>query len=358
MNVAVLGSGNGGCAVAFDWAQHGHEVRLFDFEHFPANVAAIAAQGGLRSSGQLEGFETIAYAGHDIAQALDGADLIFAVSPAFATAPTAAAAQPHLRPGQNIVVCPSSCAGSLVFKTTLGLALDDDTYNIGETSTLPYAVRVTEPGEMRVFLKLDAGLTIAAVPRRGTEALHAALLEVYPGLTAAGSVFQTTLQNGNPVIHPAVTLLNAALIERTGGEFDFYEEGVTESVGRLIESVDSERLALATALGVPVLSDPEMGILQGYMVEENYSTGYSAAPGFRGIRAQSKLDNRYLTEDVGYGMVFLSDLGRTIGVPTPVMDAIIEIASVVMARDFRGEAKRTKATAGLSDHTLEQLRAL
>ena len=117
-------------------------------------------------------------------------------------------------------------------------------------------MRVTEPGEMRVFLKLDAGLTIAAVPRRGTEALHAALLEVYPGLTAAGSVFQTTLQNGNPVIHPAVTLLNAALIERTGGEFDFYEEGVTESVGRLIESVDSERLALAGALEVPVLSDP------------------------------------------------------------------------------------------------------
>ena len=85
------------------------------------------------------------------------------------------------------------------------------------------------------------------------------------------------------------------------------------------------------------------------MVEENYSTGYSAAPGFRGIRAQSKLDNRYLTEDVGFGMVFLSDLGRQIGVPTPVMDAIIEIASVVMARDFRGEARRTMAGAGLSD---------
>ena len=219
-------------------------------------------------------------------------------------------------------------------------------------------MRVTEPGEMRVFLKLESGLSVAAVPRAGTGALHAALVEVYPGLTAAESVFQTTLQNGNPVIHPAVTLLNAALIERTGGEFDFYEEGVTESVGRLIEGVDRERLALAAALGVTVLSDPEMGILQGYMVEDNYSTGYSAAPGFRGIRAQSKLDSRYLTEDVGFGMVFLSDLGRQIGVPTPVMDAIIEIASVVMARDFRGEARRTMAGAGLSGLSTEQLRAL
>ena len=80
----------------------------------------MAAQGGIRSSGQLEGFEEIDYAGHDIAQALDGAELIFAVSPAFATEPTAAVAQPHLRPGQNIVVCPSSCAGSLVFKDDAG----------------------------------------------------------------------------------------------------------------------------------------------------------------------------------------------------------------------------------------------
>ena len=118
-------------------------------------------------------------------------------------------------------------------RRALGLELDDDTYNIGETSTLPYAVRVTGPAEMRVFLKLDVRSLGRGRPARAAPgALYDALLEVYPGLTAADSVFQTTLQNGNPVIHPAVTLLNAALIERTGGEFDFYEEGVTESVGR------------------------------------------------------------------------------------------------------------------------------
>ena len=70
------------------------------------------------------------------------------------------------------------------------------------------------------------------------------------GEEAAG-IFQTTLQNGNPVIHPAVTLLNAALIERTGGDFMFYEEGVTEAVGRVMKAVDDERLAIARALGSP-----------------------------------------------------------------------------------------------------------
>jgi len=358
MRVAVLGAGNGGCGVAFDWAQHGHQVSLFNFPEFPGSIEAVAARGGIRSTGQLEGFAEIAYAGFDIAQALDGADLVFAVGPAYSTEPFAAVVAPHLRPDQMIVVCPSAGGGALAFKRTLGLAFDDDTYTIGETSTLPYAVRLVEPAEIHVFLKLQAGLFVAGLPQHHTEALRSTLHEVYPSVEPAGSVWQTTLQNGNPVIHPAVTLLNAGLIDRTGGDFSFYEEGVTVAVGRLIEGLDRERLALAAALEVPVLSEPALGVRQGYMLEENYSTGYSTAPGFHGIGAQPQLDHRYLTEDVGYSLVFLTDLGRQVGVDTPVMDAVIAIASVVLDRDLRGERKRTMTTLGLSDHTLDQLRAL
>ena len=105
---------------------------------------------------------------------------------------------------------------------------------------------------------------VAGLPRSGTDRLLSMIQDVYPGTEAAESVFQTTLQNGNPVIHPAVTLLNAALIERTGGAFLFYEEGVTEAAGRVIEAADRERLAIADALGVRVLSEPDLGVLQGY----------------------------------------------------------------------------------------------
>jgi len=181
---------------------------------------------------------------------------------------------------------------------------------------------------------------------------------VWPAVAKAESVMQTTLQNGNPVIHPAVTLLNTALLERTGGDFLFYEEGVTEGVGRLIEAVDRERLAIAAALGVMVLSEPAIGVRQGYMRQEDYSTGYSTAPGFLGIRAQNELDHRYLTEDVGYSLVFLSDLAARLDVATPAMDAVITIASVVLARDFRGEAKRTLTTLGLDGLSPSELAAL
>ena len=188
---------------------------------------------------------------------------------------------------------------------------------------------------------------LAAVPRAGTGRCSTSSATCGRRSRRPTSVFQTTLQNGNPVIHPAVTLLNAGLLERTGGDFLFYEEGVTESVGRLIEAVDRERLAIAEALGVPVLSEPEIGIRQGYMLEHNYSTAYSRAPGFLGIKAQSELDHRYLTEDVGWSLILFTDLASRVGVATPVMDAVIQVASVVLARDFRGEGKRTLRTLGL-----------
>ena len=358
MRVAVLGAGNGGLASAFDFAHHGHEVALFATEEFGTNVVAVEEAGGITASGDLEGFAPVRYAGHDAAEALSGAELVLVVGPAYSTEPLAAVAAPHLTEGSAVLICPGSCAGAIAFKRTLGLDLDDDRYLVGETSTLPYAVRITEPGVIKVFLKLTAGLYLAGLPRSATDPLHDLVKEVWPAVEKAESVFQTTLQNGNPVIHPAVTLLNAALLERTGGDFLFYEEGVTEGVGRLIEAVDLERQALAARLGVTILSEPALGVKQGYMLEENYSTGYSTAPGFLGIGAQSELDHRYLTEDVGYSLVFLTDLAARLTVPTPAMDALTSIASIVLARDLRAEGKRTVTTLGLDGLSPEQLAAL
>ena len=66
MRVAVLGAGNGGVASAFDFAQHGHEVALYAPEEHGDNVVAVDRAGGITSSGDLEGFAPIRYAGHDV----------------------------------------------------------------------------------------------------------------------------------------------------------------------------------------------------------------------------------------------------------------------------------------------------
>ncbi len=357
MKIAVLGAGAGGTTLAFDYADHGHEVSLFDFARFPDNIATIAGQGGIHAEGDISGFSKIAYAGHDIDRALQDAELIYVVGPAFSTEPFGEAVAGKLLPGQTVIVSPGSCGGALAFKQAAGLAVDDDTVRVAETHTLHYAVRLTEPGRVHVFLKLKAGNLLAALPGKHTSDILTMISDVYPTMESAHSVIQTSLQNANPVIHPAVSLTNAARIEGDG-DFLFYEDGVTDSVGRIIEAVDLERIAIGEKLGVKVYSDPKMGMRQGYMLEDNYGSGYRKAPGFLGITAQIQLDHRYINEDVGYGLVFMSALGRQAGVPTPTIDGIIQVTSVLMNRDYAGEAMRTPESLGIGNLTVEQLAKL
>jgi len=321
LKVAVLGAGAGGTTLAFDYAAHGHEVGLFDFPQFPGNIEAIASQGGIHAEGDISGFNKVAYAGHDIDKVLEGAGLIYIVGPAYATEPFGQALAGKLHPGQTVIVSPGSCGGALAFKRAAGLALEDDSIRVAETSTLHYAVRLDEPGRVHVFLKLKAGNLLAALPGSHTADILQLIADVYPGMEPAHNVLQTSLQNANPIIHPVVTLANAARIEATGGNFLFYEQGVSDSVGRLIRAVDQ-------------------------------------APGFLGIGAQPSLDHRYLNEDVGYGLVFMSRLARQIGVDTPTIDSVIRLASVLMDRDYAAEALRTPRSLGIGDYSAEELAKL
>ena len=257
-----------------------------------------------------------------------------------------------------MVVTPSSCGGALAFKNAAGLRINDDAVRVAETSTLHYAVRLTEPGRIRVFLKLRAGNLLAALPASQTDAVLRLIQDVYPGMEPATSVMQTSLQNANPIIHPAVTLTNAARIEQTGGDFLFYEEGVSDATGRLIEALDKERIAIGRKLGLRILPDPELAMRQGYMLADDYGEAYRTAPGFLGIGAQPRLDHRYLNEDVGYGLVFLSKLGGQVGVDTPTTDAVIQVTSVLMARDYAGEAVRTPESLGIAELSAGELGSL
>ena len=248
MNVTVIGSGNGGMAVGFDWAQHGHRVTVYSQPAHADNLEAVGQRAASRPR-SAGGLRPLAYAGTDIGAAMEGTETVFVVGPAFATEDFGRDLAPQLRPGMTVVICPGSCGGALAFKRAAGLAVHDASIVVGETSTLPYAARADGEGNVQVFHKFDKGLFAAAVPRSGNSQLLATLRRVYRSISEAATVFQTSLQNGNPVIHPAVTLMNAGLLERTGGDFRFYEEGITPSVGRVMEAVDNERLAIATALG-------------------------------------------------------------------------------------------------------------
>jgi opine dehydrogenase len=148
------------------------------------------------------------------------------------------------------------------------------------------------------------------------------------------------------------------LIERTKGDFLFYEEGVTPAVGRLIKAIDEERIAIGRVLDLEIMPEPKLGYMQGYMIEPTYDSGYSEAPGFRGIKAQGSLDYRYFHEDVGYGLVFWHSLAEQISVETPHIFALIRLASVLMEQDYFAQGKRTMKSLGLSGYTPRELEQL
>ena len=354
MKVAILGSGNGACAMAFEWARAGHDIYMFDFPQFDRQIKAIQAAGGIYSEGEMEGFQKITYAGHDIEIVLKDTKLIFAVGPAYATEPFGKACAPYAKAGQIYVVCPSSCMGAVIFKNALGLKIDDYSITVSDTSTLPYAVRIIADGKIAVYNRLKAAYMLATLPSTKNDEVFDLLKPVHDGLEKAKNIFQTCLQNSNPVLHPCITTLSAARIEGPD-DFFFYEEGVTPGVGRLMKAIDDERLEIGAALGLVIEDDPHLGVRQGYMTEANYHTGYTKAPGFIGIKAQTQLDYRYYNEDAGFGLVLWLDLADRLGLAVPNMRAMLQIVSSIMGRDYKAEKARTLETLGLDGYSMDEL---
>lgn len=336
MKIAVLGSGNGGTAVAFDFAYNGHDVFLYDFPEFIENISAISRVGWIESEGALQGFAPVRYAGCELEKVLDGADIAFVVGPSYSIEPFAKACAPFLKRGQTVIICPGSCGGSIVFKKALGEDLGSHKFLMAETHTLPYAVRLIEPGKIHIFNKLKGGIFLAGLPSSSGAEILQKVKSVYPGMSLAKNILQTFLQNANPVIHPAIVLMNAALIERTRGDFLFYEEGVTSAVGRLIKAVDEERIAIGKALGLEIIPNTRIGYLQGYQEKENcdYDVLYNKGIGFKGIGSPPTLNHRYLTEDVARSLVLIHGLAKKLEVETPVINSIITITSLILMKNL------------------------
>ena len=353
MKVAVLGSGNGAHAVAFDFARAGHDIYMCDFEMFPVGISAIAKQGGIYAEGEMEGFQKVAYAGHDFEVAVKDADVVMVVATGNATELFAEACKPYVKAGQMFIICPGSCFGSVVFKTTLGYDLEDDSIVVAETSTLPYAARIVEPGRVTIPNRLKGGYWIAGVPKSTTKKAHDFITTVYTKMDAAKSVIQTSLQNGNPAIHPAVMLSNVA---RTENQLPwlFYHDGVTTGVGRIIRAVDMERIAIGRACGVEVMDEPTCGYVQGYMYDKTYDVGYAKAPGFAGIMAPNTTDHRYFNEDVN-GLCLWEDMGKYLGVPTPAISTVINMSNIVRDVDYRAIMTKSVSSLGLDVFPAEEL---
>ncbi|HOJ21345.1 MAG TPA: NAD/NADP octopine/nopaline dehydrogenase family protein [Armatimonadota bacterium] len=352
--IAVIGAGNGGKASAADLALQGKRVRLFELPEYAGNLEAVAQSRRLIATGAVAGEAELERATTELEAAISGAELILVCTQAPAHDRVARILAPLVRPEQVVVLSPGSTGGTLHFANVFRQMGVERLPILVELSTLPYGCRAS--GEsVRVFVKVGR-VKYGVLPGRETERIGPALEALYPGFVRSESVLEAGLNNGNPVIHPAVTLLNAARIEKEGTAMYFYRDGVSPAVARAIEALDGERMALLRALGYPAQPEPLTCVQQGYATASGYLECYSQGPGFIDFRSPDTLDHRYLHEDIGMGLLFYTSLGRLLGVPTSLSDAFVTMGSALSGIDYRARNARSLESLGLSGITVEALK--
>ncbi|HBY93064.1 MAG TPA: NADP transhydrogenase subunit alpha [Chloroflexi bacterium] len=355
--IAVLGAGHGGLAAAADLTLRGNTVRLYS--RSAERLAPVVARGGIQLLGDAgKGFARVACVTNDLAQAVAGADLIMLVVPVTAHEFYARALAPLLPDGQAIFLNPGHTGGALHFATELGRAGYGGEARVCEASTLTYGCRTRDPAVVNV-MKVVPELPFAAFPGKYAEGLYDLVSVLYPAIKLTRNVLETAFLNINAIEHPPMTILNAGWVEYTRGDFYIYYEGTSPAVGRVIDVVDRERIAVAEALGVATRSFVQMFFEAGYTTQHavEVGTAYQAlqesAPN-RWVKGPASLDHRYVHEDVGFGLVPWAELGDLVGVDTPVMDQLIGIASVMNNRDYCREGL-TLEKLGLSGVEPDQL---
>ena len=344
--IAVLGGGNGGHAVAANLSLNGYKVNFFELPQFAESFERVLRTKEIRIEGiSIDGTAKLNLATTDMQQAIKETEIIFVVTPAFGHKAMAEACAPFVQDGQIIVLMPGS-GGSLEFVKIFKQRKVKREITFAETCTLPYGARLKSSGHVSVFIHAVI-LPTGVFPSKRTNEVIPKLKQFYPSISPAKDVMEAAINNPNPIVHPVATLLSATRIEHAKGEFYLYAEGMTPSVARAYESLNQERLSICKALGYQLyhwdnleFRDYNLGETEEECRYRILNTSMDAAFGKDGIYAGIKMKgpehmkDRYVTEDVPYGMVLLSTLGSLLGVPTPTHDAVIQLSSVVNRTDY------------------------
>lgn len=352
----VIGAGNGGKAMAAHLAIMGQQVTLFNrtFSH----IEIIAKRGGIdlvSPQGGPQGFGPIQKVTDNIEEAIKDADVIMVVVPSSSHADIACLVAPYLKDGQIVILHPGRTCGAIEFRQVLRLQGSKAKIVLAEAETFIYASRAEGPSQARIF-RIKESVPIAALPARDTPIALDAIKHVYPQFIDGVNVLQTGLNNMGAVFHPALAILNAGRIESTHGNFQFYVDGVTPSVARVLEVVDRERVTVASSLGIRARTSMEW-LQLAYNVQGN--TLYEAIQnqtGYYGINAPSTLQHRYIFEDVPMSLVPIAALGERYGVSVSGINAIIRLGCILHSTDYWRKG-RTLDKLGIKDLSVSELTA-
>lgn len=336
--ITVLGAGNAGCAAAAHLTLMGFHVSMFN--RWESELAPIKKEGGIHLRGAVgEGFASLKTVTTNMGEAAEGTDLFLVVAPALAHDYFASELAQVIggRPA-TIMLNPGHTGGALHFMKALRMAGVSSELRICETNTNTYICRLTGHAEVTVY-NLAAKVLFGAIPGKCIRELAGFIGQLYPCISPIESVLDTGFANINAIMHPAGMLLNAGRIERRKGGFTFYDEGTSPAVGHVIDAVDAERLEVMKALGVQPNPFINLFYEYGATSKDAFEVGTAyyalkASEANKRIMSPTSLKDRYIEEDIPFGLVPMAALGDLAGVPTPVIDSLVTLACSANGVDY------------------------
>jgi opine dehydrogenase len=328
--VAILGTGGIGCGAAALLRERGHTPVLWS----PSGRGTAAFVGGmpLQAEFQLTGTYPVEIA-TDCEAALAGADAVMLTVPGYGHRAVLDQVAVHLRPGQPVIISSHMSLSALYLARAL--AARDVAAPIAAWGTTITTGRRLPGAAVRVSNIRDR-VDIAALPAAKIGAMLALCQDLFGDrFVPRDDLIAVSLSNVNPQNHLGLALCNFTRIEK--GETWANWSGLTPAVGRFIEALDTERLAVATAYGATVRS-----------VRDHFHLSFAVPHGPVGdagaiLAARdsnpgpASMETRYITEDVPFGLVPSTVLARIAGVPMPLHEGGISIFSALYGRDFRAE---------------------
>jgi opine dehydrogenase len=373
--VAILGGGACGQTLASEFALTGHSVRLFELPEFAQQSLGQVLQ---THEIELEGaqvnfkwFKRVGVARLDVvttemSEALSGAGLVVVAIPAKGHRPFFERMIPCLEDGQVISIFPGNF-GCLMLREMMRQEGCGANVIVGGWSSMPYGVRVVEPGKVNCIARTRELLGDALPSSDGEEFFDIlkgipafdGTVEVKKGDTVVG----VDLSNPNPVVHVPGSVLNVGAMEVSEtegilgipkGKYSMYKYGMSPAVSRAQLAFYREERKIAGAMGVRMIDYREDQFFWKASVMGVEFWSPFADVLIPPIAGPTSVEHRYFSEDIPVGTVTRYNLARKFGVDVPVISSMVWLGSAVCGHDFLKEGVSLKEL-GIEDLSKEQI---
>ncbi len=334
--VCVCGAGHQGISMAAHLALNGVAVSLWN--RSPENISQISQAHEIECTGVVNGVAHIDNVSTDMGEVIS--DFVMVTTPSIAHIDIAKTLAPYVHKDMIVVLNPGRTFGAVDFAETLLACGVKELPHIAETQTIVYTCRKSSSSSATIYaLKND--VEIAALKHGDAEYIMRRMPAcLQPYFRTVSSVAYTSLSNVGMVLHCAPVLMNIGWIETEKVDFKYYYDGISANVAAFIEKIDAERLKVSAALGFSIESTMNW-MKRVYQIEGN--TLYECIQNntyYKGIDAPPTIFCRYILEDVPNGLVPIEHIGKELGIETPCITMVIDLACAVLNMDFRGSGRK------------------